>query len=82
MRVLTPVGDLGPWDDVVAIMANRAHQVANVGLSWMGVRHDCLDNPLGGGELDHPLPIVGFVPVFYKTGAAPKVVWPRTQGNI
>ena len=82
MRILTPVGNLGSRNYVVAIMANRSHQVANEGLAWMGVRHDCLDYPLDGRKLNDPLAIVRLIPVLNKLTAAPKVVWPLTQRNV
>ena len=82
MRVLTLVGDLGPRHDVVAIMANRAHPIAYVGPTRMGVRHDGLDHPLNGGELYDPLAVIGLVPVLNKPGPTPQVVSPLTQSNV
>ena len=82
MSILTPVGDLGARDDVIAFMANRAHQIANVGLARMGVRHDRLDHTLNCSELDQSLAIIGLIKVAEVTRSAPKMSRPTTQSNI
>lgn len=82
MSILTSVGDLGARDDVVALMADRPHQIANVGLARMGICHDCFNNPFDCSELDQSLAIVGLIKVAEKPCSAPKKRRPATQRNI
>ena len=82
MSILTSVGDLGARDDVVALMANRPHQIADVGLARMGICHDCFNNPFDCGKLDQSLAIVGLIKVAEKPCSAPKMRRPATQRNI
>ena len=82
MSILTPVGDLDARDDVVALMANRPHQIADVGLARMGICHDCFNNPFDCGKLDQSLAIVGLIEVAEKPCSASKMRRPATQRNI
>ena len=82
MRVLASVRDLGPGNNVIAIMANRPHQVPNEHLPWVRVRHDRLNYPLNCSKLNHALAIIGFVPILQKPATSTEVVWPATQSNV
>ena len=62
MRILAPVCDLGPWDHIIALVANCAHHEANIGLAWMGISHYGLNYSLNSYKFDHSLTTVAFIP--------------------
>ena len=61
-------------------MADRAHQMANVDLAPMGVRHDRLNDALGGNELDNPITV--FIPEPEEPCSPSQMNRPPTQSNV